>query len=797
MKGMVAGMASALDLEHQVKAGGVGDSLPRLEDHRLLRGEGRFTDDVEPAHTLYMAVGRSPFPRARIRSLDVGAAAALSGVESILVGADVRTLSDPIAVIRPEPKAPDLQTYAMAEGETLWEGQPVFSIVARDRHTAEDALALVHVEYEPLPHVRDVIHAVEQDAPILHGDVLDTNLLKATAKGRGDVEAALARAEHVFADRFYVNRVTALPMEGRAVIAEWREGARELVVYLSTQMPHLVRMQLAETLRLSESDIRVIAGDMGGGFGLKLGLYPEDVLASLHSRQLGRPVKWIEDRMEHFRASTHARESVHDIRIGVNGDGTIIGMENIYATDLGAVNAAVGSAQLTTITFPGPYRVVDAFMERRVTMTSKTPIGAYRGYGQPESNFAREVMLDRIARTLAIDPLEIRRSNILLPEELPWENASGAVYDSGDYLRALEMAAEAIDYEGIRAHGRGPRADGRYVGVGLTSFVERTGYASARFLAERESRFGAHESVTLRANRSGGIDVYTGVPSFGQSSETAFAQVCAEVLNLDVECFRVHTGDTAASPLNTGAFASRTMIAAAGAIELAAERFRTKALRIAAFMLGTDDNDLEFMESEIRSTLDPDLAVTLERVFTVAIVGQGLPDGEEPGLEATANYEPEGAAYAFGTAAAIVTVDAETGDFDVERFVMVHDCGVPVNPQIVDGQVRGGLAQGFGAALMEELRYDPDTGQLMSGSMLDYFAPTAADLPPIDLLHTEVPSPVTPLGVRGVGEIGTIPPGAAVANAICDALVDFDVEINALPLTPERVWRAIVEGGRV
>ncbi len=788
-------MGSVTEAARETKAGGLGDSLLRLEDHRLLRGEGRFTDDLHPPHALYMAVGRSPFPRARIRSIDVSAAVAVCGIECILVGADVRELSNPISVLRPEPKAPDLRTYAMADGETLWEGQPVFSVVARDRHTAEDIVSLVQVEYEPLPHVRDVVHAVEEHAPLLHPDVVDSNVLKATSTGRGDINAALARADHVFADRFRVNRVTALPMEGRAVIAEWREGARELVVHLSTQMPHLVRMQLAETLRLSESEIRVIAGDMGGGFGLKLGLYPEDVLASLHARQVGRPVKWTEDRMEHFRASTHGRESVHDIRIGVTDDGTIVGMEDIYATDLGAVNAAIGSAQLTSITFPGPYRVVDAFMERRVTMTSKTPIGAYRGYGQPESNFAREVMLDRIARALRIDPLEIRRINMLRSDELPWENAAGAVYDSGDYIRALEMAAEAVDYDGIRAAGRGPRADGCYVGVGLTSFVERTGYASARFLAERESRFGAHESITLRANRSGGIDVYTGVPSFGQGSETAFAQICAEVLGVNVERFRIHTGDTANSPLNTGAFASRTIIATAGAIELAAQRFRTKALRIAAFMLDTDSDQLEFSGTEIRSTSDSDLGVSLERVFKVAIVGQGLPEGEEPGLEATANYEPKGAAYAFGTAAAIVAVDAETGHFDVERFVMVHDCGNPVNPQLVDGQVRGGLAQGFGAALMEELVYDQDSGQLMNGSMLDYFMPTAADLPPVELLHTQVPSPVTPLGVRGVGEIGTIPPGAAVANAICDALTDFGVQLNTLPLTPESVWRAIVEAG--
>ena len=781
-------------VEKTTNRAGLRASIPRIEDDRLLRGEGRFTDDVEPAHALHMAVGRSPFPRARVVAIDVSGALSMPGVEQVLVGKQVVERTNPISVLRPEPSAPDLRTFAMATDVVNYEGQPVVSVVAVDRYVAEDALARMIIEYDPLPHVSNVVSAMHSDAPVLHPDVLESNLLKSTLKSAGDPEACFAEADLVIADRFQVNRVTALPMETRAVVADWRTGAGELVMHLSTQMPHLIRLQLAETLGISESAIRVVAGDMGGGFGLKLGLYPEDVLAALHALDLGRPIKWVEDRMEHFRASTHARESTHDARIGVKSDGTIIALENIYATDLGAHNASIGSAQLTTITFAGPYRVRDAMMERRVTMTNKTPVGAYRGYGQPESNFVREVLIDRVARKLRRDPLDLRLQNLLRPDELPWTNPAGAIYDSGDYGLCLRMAADAIDYESRRAKGREPREDGRYVGIGLTSFVERTGYASAKFLAERQSRFGAHESITLRANRSGGIDVYTGVPSFGQSPQTAFTQICCEVLNVDPDVVRIHAGDTASSPLNTGAFASRTTIAAAGAIERAAATFTSKTLRLAGHMLEYDADDLEIAGHLVRVKGDPETVIELARIFTLAIVGQGLPDGEEPGLEATANYAPEAAAYAFGSAAAVVAVDPETGDFSIDQFVMVHDCGVPVNPQIVDGQVRGGLAQGFGAALMEELRYDSETGQLLNGSMLDYFAPTAADLPPIELLHTEVPSPVTPLGVRGVGEIGTIPPGAAIANAVCDALVDFGVEINALPITPESIWRAIHAG---
>jgi len=408
-------------------------------------------------------------------------------------------------------------------------------------------------------------------------------------------------------------------------------------------------------------------------------------------------------------------------------------------------------------------------------------------------NFAREVLLDRLARRLGADPLEFRAGNMLTPEDLPWRNPSGAWYDSGDYERCLRMAAEAIDYDELRAAGRGPRSDGRYVGIGLTSFVERTGYASAKFLAGRGSRFGAHESVTLRANRGGGIDLYTGVSTFGQSTETSIAQVCAEVLGVDFEAVRVHAGDTFGTPLNTGAFASRTMIAAAGAVERAALELRAKVLRLAAPLLEADPDELEVAGAVVRCVDDHDRSVALAHVHEMAIIGQGLPEGETPGLEATAHHEPAEAAFAYGTAAAVVSVDAETGDFEVERFVMVHDCGTPVNPMTIDGQVRGALAQGFGAALAEELRYDPDTGQLVNGTMLDYFVPTASDVPPVELLHTEVPSPVTPFGIRGVGEVGTIPPGAAVANAVCDALTDFGVELDRLPVTPELVWNAMRE----
>lgn len=771
---------------------GIGKWVPRKEDDRLLRGDGRFTDDVDLPHTLHMAVLRCPFPHARIARVDTSAAAAMPGVRQVLTGAEIAQQTKPITVLRPVPGVPDLQFFALAQEIAAFEGQPVVSVVATSRAVAEDALELVEVDYDPLPHVTDLAEAVAPGAPVLHPDILPTNVVAVNPQGAGDPDGRLAEADVVVSDRFTINRVTGLPMEGRAILAQWRPGARELTVHASTQVPHLVRKQLAEALVLDEGEIRVIASDIGGAFGLKLGVYPEDVLACLHAIALRRPVKWVEDRLEHFRATTHAREAAHEFTIGASADGRFVAMRDIYATDLGAYNSPFGSAQLSSVVFTGPYDVPDGYVERRVTLTNKTPIGAYRGYGQPEVNFARERLIDRLARRIGMDPLALRLANMLGPDDLPYTNPGGGVYDSGDYPRALKMAAEAVGYDALRAAGRGPREDGRLVGVGLSSFVERTGYASSKFLANRGSQFGAHESVTLRANRSGGIDLYTGVSTFGQSNETAFAQVCCEVLGIEYGAIRVHAGDTGASPLNTGAFASRTLIAAAGALERAAGEFREKVLRIAAHLLdGADPDDLEIAGRTVRHRADAEREVPLARVHAVAITGQGLPLGEEPGLETTAHFEPEAAAYAYGSAAAVVSVDPETGDFDIERFVMVHDSGRVVNPKVVEGQVQGALAQGFGAALTEELRYDPETGQLLNGSMLDYFVPTAADLPEMELLHTEVPSPVTPFGVRGVGESGTIPPGATVANAICDALADFGVDLTSLPLTPERVWRAI------
>lgn len=769
----------------------IGAAELRKEDERLLRGAGRFTGDMDRAHTAEMAVARCPFPHARIARVDTTAARDLPGVLHILTGNDVAAQSRSIGLLRPDPQAPDIPYFALAQERATYEGQGVVSVVASTRHIAEDALQLIDIDYEPLPHAIDIETATSPGAHVIYPESMTSNVLTCTEVGRGDVDGRFAEADIVAEGRFLESRVTGLPMETRAVLAEWQRGARELTVHVSTQVPHIIRRQLADLLNLTESQVRVVTFDVGGGFGLKLGVYPEDILAALHAMAIGRPVRWTEDRNEHFRATTHARESVHDYRIAARADGQILAMEDVYTNDLGAASFCFGASQQSTIVFNGPYRVDEGRVVRRVVVTNKTPVGAYRGFGQPEVNFAYERLIDKLARRLKIDPVELRAMNMLKRDELPFVTPVGAIYDSGDYEKCLRMAAAAVDYDSHRHREPGPRRDGRYAGIGFSSYVERTGVKRPGPMEESGAIFGANESVTIRANWSGTLDVYSGVSSFGQGSETVFAQMCADFVGVGYDQVTVHAGDTGASPLNTGGFASRTVIAATGALLEAAGRLHDKILRIAAWGIDAAPGDLEIADDVVRVRAYPKRAVPTIVVFQRAILGELLPPGESPGLEETAYFSPEHAAYAFGTAAAAVSVDAQTGEFSVERFVMVHDAGTAINPTLIEGQVRGGIVQGLGVALGEELRYDAGTGQLVNGTMMDYFAPLLADVPAIYLISTETPSPVTPLGVRGAGESGAIPVAAAVANAICDALAEFGVELDALPITPERVWEAI------
>lgn len=770
----------------------IGVSVTRKEDERLLRGLGRFVDDLDDARALVVAIGRCPYPHARIRRVEARAALEMAGVEAVLLGEQVVARTEPIGVLRPFPGAARTPLFAMAWPVARYEGEPVVAVAAVDRYVAEDALERIDVEYEPLPHVVDTRAALRPEAPQLHEDIPGNLLVESILKA-GDPDSALARADVAVTGQFRINRVTGVPIETRGLLARYAEDTGTLEIWASTQTPHLLRSQLARTLRTPESNIRVIAPDVGGGFGMKLGAYPEDIIVCLLAIDTGRPVKWVEDRIEHFRGCVHARESIHEPELGAMRDGTITALRDRYVIDVGAYNSPFGPPMLTSLMLPGPYRLEHCHFERRVALTNKVPMGAYRGFGQPESNFVREVLIDRLARRLGLDPVAVRRRNLLGADQLPFQTASGALYDSGDYARCLDLAASRIGYESIRERQAEWRRQGRYVGVGFSCYVEFTGYPSSAFLGRTGAAFGAYESVTIRMDRAGRAAVYTGVSTFGQGTETAFAQLSASELGLEPADITIYRGDSLGTPYSVGGFASRTMIAGAGAIRKAAADIREKMRRIAAHLLGVPPESLELAAGVLRRADDPSVQISVAEVAEAAYLAHRLPPGMDPGLEATAYHDPPASAFGYGTAAVKVEVDPRSGEFELQRYLLVHDCGTQVNPMLVEGQIHGGIAQGLGAALFEELVYDRDSGQLVNGSMMDYFIPTAADLPRFELDHLETPSPVTPFGIKGVGEGGTIGAAAAVANAICDALAPFGVELSRLPITPETVWRALEE----
>ena len=513
----------------EIAPGRVGGRMERVEDERLVRGLGRYVDDLDPPRVAHVAFARCPYPHARIVSIDASQARAIEGVLEVLLPDDVLGRTGPISILRPIPEAPRVMPYALPREIALYEGQPIVSVCATSRAIAEDAVAALDIDYEPLPHLSDVEKALAEDAPILHPE-LGTNLLVQNPRGDGNPEAGLAESEVVVDDRFRINRVSGLPMETRAILASYVPGVRELEVVASTQAPHLFRKQLSDSLRFPEADIRVTTHDCGGAFGLKLGIFAEDVLVCLHAMDLGRPAKWVEDRMEFFRGATQARESLHVARMGASSDGTILAYTNHYYVDLGAHNSPMGSPMLSSLMFQGPYAFQHGYVERNVVLTNKVPVGAYRGYGQPEGCFVRELLLDRIARKLRDRPArDPRGATSSGPTDMPWRTPGGASYDSGDYQRCLEMAAETIGYEArarrarraLRERGPLPRHRLRL----LRRDDRLPGLEVPRASTARE--YGAHEGVVIRANRSGGVDVYTGVPPIGQSTETAFTQVAA------------------------------------------------------------------------------------------------------------------------------------------------------------------------------------------------------------------------------------------------------------------------------
>ncbi len=777
----------------------IGAPLRRREDARFLTGQGQYVADLAPTGVLHAAFLRSAHAHAAITRVDVSRALAAPGVAACFTAADLA------GRVRPLVAPSRMRTYrptrfpVLAEGRARHVGEAVAVVVADSRYAAEDAVDLIEAEYAPLPVVADLEEALGASAPLVH-PAATTNALLSRTFSQGDAAEALAGAACVVGDRFRFHRHAGVAIENRACLAEHRPTERLLTLWTSTQVPGIVRDALAEVLDWPAQRIRVVAPDVGGGFGVKTVVYPEEIVVCALAMALGRPVKWVGDRREDLLTTTQAWDEIIDAELGVNADGTICGLRARVLADVGAYSVYPWTASIEVIQvvsfLPGPYRVPHYHAEALGVATNKAPMGPYRGVGRPVSVFVMEALLDRTARRLGLDPAEIRRRNLIRPEELPYRSPSGIVWDSGAFHESLARAHDVAGYEGLRAEQDRARAAGRHLGIGLASYVELTGVGSAIPVSPGADIATGTEGATLRVDPGGGVTAIFGLACHGQGHETALAQVVAAELGVRVDDVRVVHGDTALSPHGTGTYASRSAVLGGGAAILAARALRDKALTIAAHQLEVAAGDQELAEGVLSVRGVPDRAVSLAQVAAAAYAGgKRLPRGMEPGLEATRFYDPYFGTASSATHLALVEVDLATCAVSVLRYLVVEDCGRIINPLIVEGQAVGGVVQGIGAALLEELVYAED-GQLLTGSLMDYLIPTAAEAPPVEVLHVEIPSPTTLGGFKGVGEGGTIGAPAAIANAVADALAPLDVVITELPVTNERLFRLLASARR-
>ncbi|OLC59331.1 MAG: dehydrogenase, partial [Candidatus Rokubacteria bacterium 13_1_40CM_4_69_39] len=765
-----------------------------MEDARLLQGQGRFVADLTLSRMLHVAFLRSPHAHARLVSVDTRPARTLPGVAACVTGDEIATHARPI---RAESKMAGYHATEfppLARGKVRFVGEAVVAVLAESRYVAEDALEAVDVRYAALPVVATPETAMAGDAPLVH-EAAGSNVLLSRAFVRGDADAAMAGAAVVVGDRFRFHRHAGVTMENRACLADWNTGAGELTLWSSTQVPGLLREALAELLDLPAHRLRVVAPDVGGGFGVKSALYPEEVAVCALARLTGRPVKWVGDRREDLLTSTQAWDETIDAELAVDADGTIHALRARVVADVGAYSIHPWTASIEVVQvisfLPGPYRVPHYRGEAWGVATNKAPMGPYRGVGRPVSTFVTEALVDRAARRLGMDPVALRLRNLIRPDELPYRSPSGVVWDSGSFVESLERARDVVAYEHVRAAQRDPRRAGRYVGVGVACYVELTGVGSAIPASPGAAINTGTEGATVRVDPSGTVTASFGLACQGQGHETTLAQVVAAELGARLEDVRVVSGDTAAGPAGTGTYASRSAVIGGGAAILAARALREKALAIGAHLLEVSADDLTLADSRATVRGAPDRALSLREIARAAYAGaKRLPAGMEPGLEATRFYDPYFGTASNATHIAVVEVDPETCGVVVRRFVVVEDCGRIINPLIVEGQAIGGVAQGVGAALLEEIVYDGD-GQLLTGSLMDYLVPTAAELPPVEVVHLERPSPTTLGGFKGVGEGGTIGAPAAVANAIADALKPLGIELSELPVTPDRLFRLL------
>jgi aerobic carbon-monoxide dehydrogenase large subunit len=774
----------------------IGASVRRREDARLITGRGRYVSDIALPGLIHVAFVRSLHAHARLRAIDVTAARTAPGVVGIVTGEDATIARHRIRARSALATYIETDQPVLAWPRVRYAGEAVAAVVGVDPYAAADAAELIDVDYEPLPAIVDPVGATEPSAPLVH-DAMPGNVFLSRRFESGDVEASLREAAVVVERTFRTNRQTAGPLETRGGVAEWNPAEEKLTLFSGTQVPYLVRHLLADLFDLPENRVRVVAPDVGGGFGVKAILYPEDVCLCLLARRLGRPVKWVEQRRESFQASAHARDHVYAVRAGFDGEGRLLGMDVRAACNAGAYSVAPWTAGIEALMagglLTGPYRLEHYRCEVAAVATHTTPAGPYRGVARPATTFVMERVLNLGARQLGLDPVHVRRINLVGAADLPYTSATRLVHDSPSYPVCLDKAVETIDYATFRAEQARQRSHGRLLGIGFAVYNELTGLGQAASAGPRMPFRTGHEGATVRLDPSGAVTVLAGMTSQGQGLETTMAQLAAAELGAPVDVVTVVLGDTDVTPFGLGAFASRQAVIGGGAVVRAAAAVREKALHIAAHLLEASADDLDVADGIVSVRGTPGRTVTLREVARVALLEtQRLPPGTEPGLDATRFYDPILGTFAAGAQAAVVEVDPATGLVIIRRFVCVEDTGRMINPLVVEGQVHGAIAQGIGGALFEWLVYD-DAGQLVTGSLMDYAVPTATMIPPVETLHIEEPAGNL-LGVRGVGEGGTLGPAAALANAVADALAPFGVETNTLPLAPWRVWSAGAPG---
>jgi carbon-monoxide dehydrogenase large subunit len=770
---------------------GIGAPMLRKEDAELITGQGRFVDDIRLPGMLYMAFVRSPLAHATIGAMDAKRALAVPGVQAVFTAEDLPFAAGVPCGSNPTGDARLPERPVLAKGKVRMLGEPVAVVVADSRNAAADGVEAVEIDYEPLPTVVDAEQALADDAPLLHDDA-PGNLCCSIPYETEGFEDAVKDADVVVKQRILNQRLTPVAMEPRGVVAQYVPASDEVLLYTSTQVPHFVRTFVSVVNGVSEAKVRVIAPDVGGGFGSKLQTYAEEFAAVAVSKALGgTPVKWTESRSENMLATVHGRDQIQDVELYAQNDGTIVGLKVHVIANMGAYLQLLSPTipHLTLFMAPGVYDITNFSCRVDCVFTNTTPVDAYRGAGRPEATHLIERIVDLLARRLDMDPAEIRRRNFA--REFPYTTATGLAYDSGDYDKALDRALELAGYDDLREEQRRARSEGRLVGIGLSTYVEVCGLGPSAVTKAIGVSAPGWESATIRLHPTGAATVITGTSPHGQGHATSWSQIVESELGIPFESVEVIHGDTAFAPYGLGTYGSRSLAVGGTSLFLSIQKVKDKARTIAAHMLEASEDDLEFEAGRFSVKGSPDRGKTIQEVIGAAWTADSLPEGVEPVLEATTFFDPPNFTFPFGCHLCVTEVDPETGKVSIVRYVAVDDCGRVVNPTIVEGQIVGGIAQSVGQALYEETVYDED-GQLQTGTMVDYLVPSATEIPHIESERTVTPSPTNPLGVKGIGEAGTIGATAAIVNSVCDAL---DVDHLDMPLKPERVWRELQAKG--